>query len=383
MPKDCCEIILNHNCDLACRFCSQGDFDPSERAGLRHVLSHIHRAKKEGYRRLGFSGGEALLRRDLPQLVAAARRAGFTAVRLQTNGMKLADAALCRRLAGAGLTVCKFTFPAASAAAHDALTGVPGSFERSLKGLDNMLALKLAVGVNLLVTGNSLRGMKKAVKFFMDRGVTDIVIIYPLYVGSMARNAGELGVALPAAAAPVAAALDFAKAAGMGRGVKALNMPPCALPGHEEAAASLYRFNTVVVPAEGPARDLDAETARLRTRGPACRGCYYEASCPGVDRRYLEIFGWAGIKPVTGKPAARRLKPVRGYLSGLEKCFLETLRGGPLPTSAVTAAAAGLPLCRGCRDASNLLSAGDSLLGKGLVARALKGGRYFWRLKNG
>jgi len=247
-----------------------------------------------------------------------------------------------------------------------------------------MLTLKLAVGVNLLVTRRSYRGLKKAVKFFMDRGVADIVLIYPLYVGNMRDNAQELGVSLPRAAAPVAAALDFASAAGMGRGIKVLNMPPCALPGHEEEASSLYRFNTVVVPPEGPARDLDEETGRLRTRGPVCRGCFFRTRCPGVDRRYLEVFGWDGIKPVSGRPEKKKLAPVNGYLSGLEKCFLEILRsGGEMPTSAVAAAAAELPLCRGCRDAANLLSAGDSLLRNGLAARSLRAGKYFWRAENG
>jgi MoaA/NifB/PqqE/SkfB family radical SAM enzyme len=384
MPKDCCEIILNYNCDLACRFCSQGDFDPSQRAGLRHVLRHIRLAKEQGYRRLGFSGGEALLRRDLPQLAAAARRAGFTAVRLQTNGMRLADQALCRKLAASGLTVCKFTFPGSSPQFHDALTGVPGSFEKSLRGLDNMLTLRLAVGVNLLATKSSCPGLKKTVKFFMDRGVADIVIIYPLYVGNMRRAARELGVSLPRASGPVAAALDFAAAAGLGRGIKVLNMPPCVLPGHEEEASSLYRFNTVVVPPDGPPRDLDEETALLRTRGRVCRTCFFRRRCAGMDRRYLEIFGWDGIKPVDGQPQKKSLKPIPGYLSGLEKCFLEVLRAaGELPTAAVAAAAEKMPLCRGCRDAANLISAGEALLKKGLAARSFRDGKYFWRALNG
>ena len=89
--RDCCEIILNHACDLGCAFCSQADFSPSSLMTPGEAVGHIYRAKKEGFTRLGFSGGEALLRRDLPQLVKAARRVGFKAVRLQTNGLRLAS----------------------------------------------------------------------------------------------------------------------------------------------------------------------------------------------------------------------------------------------------------------------------------------------------
>ncbi len=384
MPRDCYEIILNHNCDLACRFCSQGDFDPAVRSGIGDALRHIHKAAELGYGRLGFSGGEALLRRDLPHLAAAARRAGFKSVRLQTNGMKLSDLSLCRELAAAGLTVCKFTFLGAGPAVHDRLTGVPGSFKKSLRGLDNMLSLKLAVGVNLLVTKSNYRGLKKAVKFFMDRGVADFVLIYPLYVGNMLKNFKTLGVSMPKASASVAGALDLAAAAGLGRSVKALNMPPCMLPGHEQSAAGSYKFNTMVASPLGSSWDLDKETAGLRERGPVCAACLFRDKCPGVDRRYLELFGWEGFRALTSPPVLKRLRPVPGYLSVAEKCFLEILRAGKtVSTGAVLAAAEDLPLCRNCRDNANILSAAGLLVKKGLIGRSLKGGKYFWRLKHG
>jgi hypothetical protein len=99
-----------------------------------------------------------------------------------------------------------------------------------------------------------------------------------------------------------------------------------------------------------------------------------------MDRRYLEVFGWKGIKPVKGRPEKKKLRPVPGYLSGLEKCFLATLKQGKaLSTAAVTSAAAELPLCRGCRDSANLLSAGEALIRKGLAARTMKNGKYYWR----
>ena len=379
MPRDCYEIILNHNCDLKCAFCSQADFDPAARCAPADAVRRIYTARKAGYTRLGFSGGEALLRADLPRLAAAARKVGFKAVRLQTNGMRLADRRLCERLAAAGLTVCKFTFLGADARVHDALTGRRGSFRRSLAGLDNMLALKLAVGVNLLVTRRNYRGLPKALKFFMDRGVTDFVLIYPIYVGSMRRNWRAVGVPMPEASPWVVKALDLAEAAGLAGGVKALNLPPCVLPGHEEQAVELYRFNTVVSSPSGETWDIDKSVAGGKRRGPPCARCYFRRRCRGVNANYLDLYGWTGLKPVAAKPAKRRPRPVAGYLNAMEKCFMEVLRlEDGVATARLLELARSIPLCHDCRDGAGVLATGTALERKGLVRKTFKGGRYLW-----
>ncbi|MCM2267010.1 MAG: radical SAM protein [Elusimicrobiales bacterium] len=381
MPgKDCYELILNQNCDLRCSFCSQADFDPAARCAPAAAVRRIYTAKKLGYTRLGFSGGEALLCADLPRLAAAAKKVGFRAVRLQTNGMRLASRALCEKLAAAGLTVCKFTFLGSEPKVHDALTGVKGSFRRSLAGLDNMLDLKLAVGVNLLLTRSNYRRLPEALKFFMDRGVTDFVLIYPIYVGAMRANYRRTGVALPEAAPAVVRALDLAQAAGLADGVKALNVPPCLLPGHENKAVDLYKFNTVVAAPDGRTWDIDKNVAGAKRHGPPCARCLLKPRCKGVDHNYLDLFGWAGISPVLKLTKKRPLSPVAGYLNAMEKCFMEALKlENGISTARLLELARGLPLCHDCRDGAGVMTTGAALEKKGLVKKEFKGGRYLWR----
>ncbi|OGS07513.1 MAG: hypothetical protein A2270_09615 [Elusimicrobia bacterium RIFOXYA12_FULL_51_18] len=381
MPKDCYEIILNHNCDLACGFCSQSDFDPAAKCSLRNAVHHICAAKKQGYKRIGFSGGEALLHEDLTFLTAAARRAGFKVIRLQTNGMKLSNPALCLSLAEAGLTVCKFTFLGNTSRVHDRLTGASGSFRKSLAGLDHMLALKLTVGVNLLITRHNYDGLKPALKFFMDRGVSEFVLIYPIYVGRMRENFKTLGISMPEASAGISKALDFTDSAGLGAGVKALNMPPCLLPGHERKAVDLYKFNTVVAPPGRPILDLDKNVSEAKERGPVCARCFFRRKCGGVNFNYLALFGWKGFKPAAGPAKRKKLRPAPGYLSGMEKCFVEVLKKEDgIPTSKVLELARSLPLCHDCDDGAGVLTTGEVLINKGLIKRDFKKGKYLWRL---
>ena len=198
-----------------------------------------------------------------------------------------------------------------------------------------MLALKLTVGVNLLITRLNYRWLKPALKFFMDRGVSEFVLIYPVYVGGMRESFKTLGVSMPEASTRICEALDFAGAAGLGRGVKALNMPPCLLPGHERKAVDLYKFNTVVASPDGIIRDLDKSVSEAREHGPVCARCSFRRKCLGVNFNYLTLFGWKGFKPASGPAKTNRLEPVPGYLTGMEKCFMEVLKEGGIPTAKV------------------------------------------------
>ena len=186
---------------------------------------------------------------------------------------------------------------------------------------------------------------------------------------------------MPEASSAISGALDLADAAGLGNGVKALNMPPCLLPGHERKAVDLYKFNTVVASPDGTVRDLDKSVAEAREHGPVCGRCSLRRKCMGVNSNYLALFGWKGFKPATVPAKRKPLKPMPGYLTGMEKCFMEVLKKEDgIPTARVLALARTLPLCHDCRDGAGVLTTGEVLIGKGLIKRDFKKGKYSWRL---
>ena len=70
---------LTYSCPLQCPYCS----NPVEMAKVKKELSTddwirvMREARAMGATQLGFSGGEPLLRKDLEELIAEARRLGF------------------------------------------------------------------------------------------------------------------------------------------------------------------------------------------------------------------------------------------------------------------------------------------------------------------
>ena len=376
----CYELILNYNCNARCRFCSQGGFDKSLNAPFAAIARNIYSAYRDGYRRLGFTGGEPLIRPDILKVVALGRSVGFRFIRVQTNGIKLADPDFCRDLAKAGLTFCKFSFTSDRSAEHDALVGVPGAHRKALAGLANLRALKIRLGTNILVNRRNYRRLPEIVRFYLDRGITNFVIIYPVYTGAMAKNAARVGVPLPDCAPYFAAAARAMEEAGLPGEILFLNVPPCFLRGREALAIGLDLFNTVVTDPSGARSDLDDNAEAGKVKGPPCAACRLRSRCRGADSRYVERFGWAGFEPA-GAAAPAAAPAGRVYLSDNERCLVEILRLKPsASTVEVLRLSKDIVLCRDCSDGNAVMTAASSLAGKGLVKSSFSRGVHRWKL---
>lgn len=138
--RDYVEITAHFACNLRCTHCMiEGTMDwlkPEPEERLEQVLAL--QAQTGRWQGLTLTGSEITLRRDLPQLARRARAAGFAHVRIQTHGMRLADADYCAELVDAGIDEYFVSLTAADAATHDAITQVRGSFDKTLRGLHNL-----------------------------------------------------------------------------------------------------------------------------------------------------------------------------------------------------------------------------------------------------
>ncbi len=151
------EIAVTYRCNLACRFCYAG-CSCRNASGSAGVLTRMSGNAREGtcapgemtareieivLRRIrheaevpsvSFTGGEPTVREDLPKLIRSAVRIGLR-VNLITNGTLLTQS-LARELKRAGLRSAQVSVEGPNAEVHDALTGVEGSFERTIRGIE-------------------------------------------------------------------------------------------------------------------------------------------------------------------------------------------------------------------------------------------------------
>lgn len=165
-PRDYVELALHTQCNLRCVHCMiEGTMDwmrPVSVDQFEQVLAL--NAQQGRWRGITLTGAEITLHRDLPDLARRARAAGFAHVQLQTHGMRLADPAFVDTLVEAGVDEYFVSVTAADAATHDAITQVPGSFERTLAGLAELDRRPgVAILTNTVVTRRSVHQLAAVV----------------------------------------------------------------------------------------------------------------------------------------------------------------------------------------------------------------------------
>ena len=135
-------IEVTSRCNLRCVHC-YADSEPGGERGLPvGILEEvINQAAELGCRAVQFTGGECLLREDLPTLIEHALARGITLIEVFTNGTLLREDTI-KFFHRKGIHVA-ISLHSYRAGVHDAITGVIGSFDKTM----NALKLLLAYGV--------------------------------------------------------------------------------------------------------------------------------------------------------------------------------------------------------------------------------------------
>ncbi len=169
---------ITYRCNLACRYCGLHRDSPAE-AGTQEVLAMVGTLARLGAQAVGFSGGEPLVRRDLPTVVAACRDHGL-AVSIQTNGLLLRRT--LPRLDGLREVRVSLDGPRE---VQEALRG-PGSYDAALDAIRACQERGIPVLATAVMTGPSLARLGEFLDLAADLGVG--VLFQPVD----ARFAGSL-----------------------------------------------------------------------------------------------------------------------------------------------------------------------------------------------
>ena len=123
---------LTYRCPLQCPYCSNPlDFVRQDKELTTEQWIEVFRqARAMGSVQLGFSGGEPLTRKDLPELIRAARDLGFY-TNLITSGIGLTESKL-NAFSEAGLDHIQISFQASDEVLNAALAGNKKAFQQKL-----------------------------------------------------------------------------------------------------------------------------------------------------------------------------------------------------------------------------------------------------------
>ncbi len=199
-------VCLTERCNLNCAFCYADCNAPGKAPELSIETWHrvLHAACDDGIIAFYFEGGEPFLREGFEGLIAGLAERAFIMIR--TNAT-LIDRARAARLAEIGVGEVFVDLWGASAEVHDAMTGSPGSHQRTLAGIDSLVEAGVAVKLLYVLTQLNVGETAAASDLARERipgGSIAYLRLYPL--GRARRDWARLSLPLEAQMAALRAA---------------------------------------------------------------------------------------------------------------------------------------------------------------------------------
>ncbi len=139
-----------------------------------------------------FTGGEATLRDDLPELIRRSKELGQV-TGLLTNGRRLSDQTYTERLVEAGLDHVQFTLESRTPEIHDSMVARRGAWKQTVAGIRNALASGMFIMTNTTLLAENCGDIGATIDFLGDLGVPTVGFNALIYSG----HGASVGTGLP------------------------------------------------------------------------------------------------------------------------------------------------------------------------------------------
>ncbi len=283
-------VRVNFHCNQACHFCFVSThLPPPDEGDVRAAIVAI--AHRGGM--LALSGGEPTLNPRLAEYVRLGKREGARGIELQTNAILLADPALARELAEAGVDEALVSLHGSSAAISDSITAAPGTFEKTARGVDELLAHGVRVRLNFVFCAANRDDFPAFVALVARRWPAATITFS--FVGSHTDVVPRTAALIPRYAdilPALVAGLDAGRAAGVTiLGFESMcGLPLCLVP---DGARAYFALPVIIAGADG------GEFVKTET----CTGCALTSRCWGLRRGYAELHGTDELRAVAAPSA--------------------------------------------------------------------------------
>ncbi|HKJ40018.1 MAG TPA: radical SAM protein, partial [Anaerolineales bacterium] len=176
------DLAVTYRCNNDCAHCYNARERNFPELSTEQWFAILDQLWELGVPHIVFTGGEATLRNDLPELIAHAESNGQI-TGLNTNARRLTDERYVQKLVDAGLDHIQITVESHDEQIHDQMMQAKGAFKQTIAGLKNALNNKLYVMTNTTMLRTNVHTIPKTLDFLADIGVPTIGLNALIYSG--------------------------------------------------------------------------------------------------------------------------------------------------------------------------------------------------------
>ena len=321
------EVNIGKLCNNACMFCANGKISKEEFSFVEYekIENEIRKAHREGFRSLGFLGGEITIHPDVLKIVSTAKRLGFERIAICTNGRRLSDREFTERLIESGVTRFMVSIHSHIEEVENYLNGRKNAYKEKIAGLKNLIELNRkhrivhGISLNTCIHKLNYKQLIDFCVFFRQIGITDFRFNF-IRPENRAEYDKNIIPTLTEIKEYIYRLIEWNEKEG-NLSIAFGDIPFCLLP--EELLSDIKLLKRYI----GEFRDFDTfvttfksrtdedfidrfswrerKSNYLKQKSPVCNRCILDPVCEGLFKSYINLYGIGEIKrPIKSLPQA-------------------------------------------------------------------------------
>ncbi len=292
-----CLVRIERSCNQMCVFCNVKNNEGEKFLNENEVKDRI--MKLRGAEEILITGGEPTLNKKLEYYIKLAKEYDIKKVTLQTNALLLKYPNFVKKLKESGLDAVFITFHSHNKEKFDTITRVPGSFEKTIKGIENIMENRISLFLNIVLNKLNYKEIKETIIFLNER-FGKYSLFKPISFSfvqphGLALKNKEIVPSVSEIKPFLEDSLGYCKANSIKFGISACGVPACIIPKYFKYTQEYWMIKN------GISSDELLVNKENKVKSSRCIDCMINEMCLGIWKAYADMFGTDELIPMRGE----------------------------------------------------------------------------------
>ncbi|MFW6383222.1 MAG: radical SAM protein [Nanoarchaeota archaeon] len=252
-------------------------------------IQEILKKNKEMANKIIFTGGEITIRKDFFEIIDTVKQNNYT-LYIESNGRMFASKRFSQKSANIGPDKIIIYLYGQTRTQHDYITGVPGSFRQTMKGIKNLIFLRANVATNIVITKSNYRDMPNILRLCQGLGIRSHHITFKEPIGTLKDNFDSV---VPRMLSLTPFLNEILRSKKNYSKIYFHNIPFCVFKPNGNSLA-----NKMAQDIEIDENTILQENSQEKIKLPECTKCKYFNACAGIWKEYVNKVGNKEFEPV-------------------------------------------------------------------------------------